>query len=196
MKINVSQHILLHRGLENLCFCGKYAVSNPSLLCPIAELAGAEQLPMTSVDISADLSRGVQKPLSHTQPTVGVDLYKISTRRNCRSYAVHARYAPELVNVLLVCGLCGYRSILAGFSCNNIEQHKYLSATTWQKYSDGAVVYHREVGGCMLPVWSQYYEAAHSLLYVINLNATALLAAAVTELYLLLQQPSIQVSCE
>ncbi len=52
---------------------------------------------------------------------------------------------------------------------------------------------HREVGGCMLPVWPQYFESARSLIYVIDISTADVLAAAVTELHTLLQHPSIQV---
>lgn len=45
----------------------------------------------------------------------------------------------------------------------------------------------------MLPVWPQYFDAAHALLYVVNVNAAGLLAAAITELHTLLSHQGLQV---
>ena len=54
--------------------------------------------------------------------------------------------------------------------------------------------YYREVGGCMIPIWPQYYDCAHSLLYVINLSQADTLATAVTELQQAVLHPQMQVS--
>ena len=51
----------------------------------------------------------------------------------------------------------------------------------------------REIGGCMRPVWPQYFANANLFLYVISINATGLLATAVIELHSLLIHPDVQV---
>ena len=51
----------------------------------------------------------------------------------------------------------------------------------------------REIGGCMVPVWPQYFASAGCLLYVINVKATAQLAAAVMELHGIVEHPDMQV---
>ena len=45
----------------------------------------------------------------------------------------------------------------------------------------------------MVPVWPQYFAAACCLLYVVNLNATGQLAAAVVELQSVVEHPDMQV---
>ena len=45
----------------------------------------------------------------------------------------------------------------------------------------------------MVPVWSQYFASACCLLYVINLEATGRLAAAVVELHGIVEHPNMQV---
>ena len=51
----------------------------------------------------------------------------------------------------------------------------------------------REIGGCMRPVWPQYFACANLFLYVISINATGLLATAVIELHNLLIHPDVKV---
>lgn len=45
----------------------------------------------------------------------------------------------------------------------------------------------------MVPVWPQYLASASCLLYVISLEATGQLAAAVVELHSIIEHPDIQV---
>lgn len=45
----------------------------------------------------------------------------------------------------------------------------------------------------MVPVWPQYFASACCLLYVINVKATAQLAAAVMELHGIVEHPDMQV---
>ena len=45
----------------------------------------------------------------------------------------------------------------------------------------------------MVPVWPQYFASACCLLYVINLEATGQLAAAVMELHGVVEHPDMQV---
>ena len=46
----------------------------------------------------------------------------------------------------------------------------------------------------MVPVWSQYFASACCLLYVVNLNGTGQLGAAVVELRGVIEHPDMQVS--
>ena len=48
----------------------------------------------------------------------------------------------------------------------------------------------------MIPIWPQYFDYAHSLLYVINLSQADTLAAAVTELQQAVLHPHMQVNVE
>ncbi|DBA91047.1 hypothetical protein WJX79_007056 [Trebouxia sp. C0005] len=50
----------------------------------------------------------------------------------------------------------------------------------------------REIGGCMRPVWPQYFANANLFLYVISISATGLLATAVIELHSLLIHPDVK----
>lgn len=51
----------------------------------------------------------------------------------------------------------------------------------------------REVGGCMVPVWPQYFAACSALLYVIDATAAAQLPEAVIELLQVLRSAHMQV---
>ncbi|DBA81427.1 hypothetical protein WJX77_009874 [Trebouxia sp. C0004] len=87
-----------------------------------------------------NVANRVQKAIPLTQPTVGVELYKVNLRSKYSSQVTHAR----------------------------------------------------EIGGCMRPVWPQYFANANLFLYVISINATGLLATAVVELHSLLLHPHVQ----
>lgn len=51
----------------------------------------------------------------------------------------------------------------------------------------------REIGGCMVPVWPQYFASACCLLYVVSPSATGQLSAAVVELWGVIQHSDMQV---
>ena len=48
----------------------------------------------------------------------------------------------------------------------------------------------------MIPIWQQYFDCAHSLLYILNVTEPETLATAVTELQQALTHPEMQVSAE
>ncbi|DBB10773.1 TPA: ADP-ribosylation factor-like protein 16 [Trebouxia sp. C0006] len=88
-----------------------------------------------------NVANSVQKAIPRTQPTVGVELYKLNLR---------SKYSRQVTRA-------------------------------------------REIGGCMRPVWPQYFACANLFLYVISINATGLLATAVIELHNLLIHPDVKV---
>jgi GTPase SAR1 family protein len=50
----------------------------------------------------------------------------------------------------------------------------------------------REVGGQMMPLWSQYYDDCRMLLYVIDSSDPLSLADAIVQLYAILREPKLQ----
>ena len=46
----------------------------------------------------------------------------------------------------------------------------------------------------MLPVWPQYFDSAHALIYVMDVTRTEMLAEAVVELHNILQHSNMQVT--
>ena len=126
------------------------------------------------------------RTIPQIQPTVGVEMYTVRRGRKYRSDDACARLTkfPPALLYFIVCQQQNKHYITHNFRL--IDQQL-------RNWCMGAV--NREIGGCMLPVWPQYFAEAGCLLYVIDLHATSQLAAAVVELQNCMEHPDLQVSC-